>query len=86
MARYIELALDRASRQDDILQEMDPVPSRAISELEKRGRMLYFLFIQIENELMATEDVERETPSLMGSENVGDDGDVNMGVADETSE
>lgn len=41
----------------------------------------------IENELMATEDVERETPSLMGSENVGgDDGDVNMGVADETSE
>ena len=86
MARYIELVLDRASRQDDILQKMDPVPSWAISKLEKRGQMLYFLFKQIENELMATKDIERETPSLMGSENVGDDGDVNMGVADETSE
>lgn len=86
MARYIELILDRASRQADVLEEMDPVPSEAISELDERGKVLYFLFQQFERQREAAEDVEQENPSVAGSENVGDDGDVNMGVADETSE
>jgi len=86
MARYIELVLDRASRQADVLQEMDPVPSQAISEIDKRGRMLYFLFRQTEHQMEAAEDVEQETPSLAGSENIGDDGDVNMCERDETGE